>query len=140
MRRPNLYSKTFYHIYNRGVSKRTLFKSDEDYKYFMYKLAKFKKKYTVEVISFCLMPNHFHLLARTQYKKENISKFMKSLQLSYAIYFNKKNKHAGHVFQGAYKNKMIRTQISLAKVIQYIANNPVKKKLVVKPDQWPYAG
>ncbi len=140
MRRPDLYPKVVYHIYNRGVSKRTLFKEDVDYKYFMYKLAKFKKQHSVEIISFCLMPNHFHLLVRTERHKENISKFMKSLQLSYAFYFNKRNNHSGHVFQGSYKNKTVKTQISLARVIQYIAENPVKKKLVARPEQWPYSG
>lgn len=140
MRIPSLYTQVVYHIYNRGVSKRTLFKVDEDYKFFLYKLAYFKQKYAIDMISYCLMPNHFHLLLSTQINKKNISNFMKSLQLSYARYFNRNNGHLGHVFQSSYKNKVIDTQTALARVIQYIAENPVKKKLVAKPEQWPYSG
>jgi REP element-mobilizing transposase RayT len=140
MRIPKLYKNATYHIYNRGVLKTKLYKDDSDYKFFIYKLAFYKKKYDIDLISFCLMPNHFHLLVRSEFNEKNISYFMKSLQQSYACYFNKKYKGSGHVFQGSYKNKIIKSQRYLGKIIQYIAENPVKDKLVMKPEQWPYSG
>lgn len=140
MRKPEIRKNVVYHIYNRGVSKRKIFKAEEDYKFFIYRIARCKKKYTLEMISYCLMPNHFHLLLRSPYKEENISLFMKSLQLSYACYFNRKHKHSGHVFEGSYKNKEINSQVYLARIIDYIAMNPVRKNLVLSPEQWPYSG
>lgn len=140
MRKPELRKNVVYHIYNRGVSKRKIFKNDADYRFFMYKLPQYKKKYEIELVSFCLMPNHFHLLVRNSYKGEYIAHFMKSLQLSYACYFNREYKHSGHVFQGSYKNKVIDTPAYLGRIIEYIAMNPVRKGLVAKPEDWPYSG
>lgn len=140
MRKPKLRKNVIYHIYNRGVSKWRIFKKDADYRFFIYKLAYYKKKYDIEVVSYCVMPNHFHLLLRTSYKGICISRFMKSLQLSYAHYYNRGYKHSGHVFEGAYKNKTVGTGRYLARVINYIAMNPVRKGLVSRPEEWPYSG
>lgn len=140
MRNPKLYADVAYHIYNRGVSKRCLFKEEADYRLFIYKISKFKKKYNIEIISYCLMPNHFHLLIRAIYKATNVSDFLKSLQLSYALYFNSKYHHSGHVFEGTFKNKTIENIQQLSNVINYLAQNPVRKKLVIRAAQWPYSG
>lgn len=140
MRKPEIRKNIVYHIYNRGVSKWRIFKEEQDYRFFLHRLSRYKKKYDVEIVSYCVMPNHFHLLARSPYKDECISMFMKSLQLSYAHYFNFKYKHSGHVFEGTYKNKVIDTPIYLARIIDYIAMNPVRKKLVSSPEQWLYSG
>ena len=140
MRKPKVRKNVVYHIYNRGVSKWKIYKKDADYKFFIYKLAQYKKKYEIEIVSYCVMPNHFHLLVRSPYKGEYISQFMKSLQLSYACYFNREYKHSGHVFQGSYNNKEVGTGRYLARVIDYIAMNPVRKGLVLSPEKWPYSG
>lgn len=86
------------------------------------------------------MPNHFHFLVYTEKKSINISNFMKSIQISYARYFNRINNHSGHVFQGAYKNKPINDPVAMLKVIDYIKNNPVRAGLVKNPQDWPYTG
>lgn len=140
MRKPELRKNVVYHIYNRGVSKLKIFKKEEDYRFFIYRIAMFKKKYDIEIVSYCVMPNHFHLLLRSPYKRENISLFMKSLQLSYARYFNRTYKHTGHVFEATYKNKEVGGPTYLGRIIEYIAMNPVRKGLAFKPDQWPYSG
>jgi len=140
MRKPEIRKNIVYHIYNRGVSKRRIFKDDQDYRFFIYRILYYKKKYNIELISYCVMPNHFHLLVKSPYKDNCIASFMKSLQLSYAHYFNSRCKHSGHVFEGSYKNKEVNTQTYLAKIISYIAMNPVRKKFVKSPEDWPYAG
>jgi len=140
MRNPPICSNVVYHIYNRGVSKRKIFLMDDDYRFFMYKLSFYNKKYLINLISFCLMPNHFHLLLYTEDEKENISKFMKGLQLSYAFYYNKKHDHSGHVFQGKYKNKVVNHPLYMDKITKYISENPVRKKLVKAAKEWPYSG
>lgn len=85
------------------------------------------------------MPSHFHFLIYTRDKANNISKFMKSIQLSYALFFNNRYKHSGHIFQGTYKNTNIHP-FDIPKLISYILQNPVKEKLVKRAEDWPYSG
>jgi len=86
------------------------------------------------------MPNHYHLIIRSSKGAKNISKFMKCLQQSYSRKFNFKYEHSGHVFQGAYKHVPIKSNLELARVIQYIAENPVKAGLVKRAEDWPHSG
>ncbi|MFC1599675.1 transposase [Patescibacteria group bacterium] len=127
-----------YHVYNRGVSQRKIFLNEADYRFFMYKIAFYKLKYSIELITYCLMPNHFHLLLKSGQETIKVSKFMHGLQLSYAKYFNRNYSHKGHVFESRYHFKEVVTPKSLMNVIDYIRQNPVKKKLVVAPEEWPY--
>lgn len=140
MRRPTILKNGIYHIYNRGVSKRRIFQNDKDYRFFLYKLFYYRQKYSIKIASYCLMPNHFHLLLQSTKKSENVAMFMKGLQLSYAFYFNKTYKHSGHVFESSYKNKTITSLAHFIKIMEYIEMNPVRKKLVSKPEDWPYSG
>ena len=138
MRKISICSKVIYHIYNRGASKMDIFLNDDDYRYFQYKIAKYKNKYSIKIITYCLMPNHYHLLLYTEDQKENIPKFMHSLQLSSAMRFNKKYPHSGHVFQGRYRNIPVLDPVYMQRIIEYINENPVRKKLVKLAKDWPY--
>lgn len=138
MRYPELKKNIHYHIYNRSVSRQTIFKDDQDYRYFMYKISQYKKRYEIRVLRYCVLPNHFHLLLRQDEQAENISMFMNSLQRVYARFFNKKYKHSGHVFEGRFCHKEITTNRGLTKVKKYILNNPVKHGHVERYYKWPY--
>jgi len=138
-RQPMLKSEVIYHIYNRGVSQKKIFFDDIDYRFFMYRLSLYKTKYSIKLFSFCIMPNHYHLLIYTENKPKNISLLMKYLQFSYAYRFNKRYKHSGHVFEGCYQIKAINAE-DLPKIIDYISQNPVRKKLVTHAESWPYKG
>lgn len=139
MVRIQLSAHIIYHVYNRGVLKRTLFRLNPDYKFFINKIHSLKTKYSIEVLSYCLMPNHFHMLVYARNNGLDVARFMKSLQLSYALYFNKKYDSAGHVFEGTYRRKVIREPIYLSNIIAYIKNNPVRKGLVKSAEQWSYS-
>lgn len=140
MRNPPILQNMAYHIYDRGIAKRIIFKLPTDYFFFMLKLEKYKMKYKIDLINFCLMPNHLHLLVQAGKQPKRISIFMKCLKTSYAYYFNKKYKQSGHVFQGTFNAKPIVSKKQMKDTIEYIKNNPVKKGLVKKPEDWPYAG
>lgn len=88
-----------------------------------------KKKHLVEILTFCLMPNHFHFLLR-QNKDGGISTFMRTLQNSYARYFNTKYKRAGALFQSMFKAVRIETDEQLIHVSRYIHLNPVSAYLI----------
>ena len=133
-----------YHVYNRAILKMTLFREPADYLRFMIKMSQCKKHYPVQILAFCIMPNHYHLLMKeakivAMENRPNISGFMQQLQTSYAKYFGMKYKHSGRVFQGVYKSKHVKTDEQLWQTTEYIHNNPLRKKYVKKAAQWPYS-
>lgn len=138
MRYPQLRKNLYYHIYNRAVSKQLIFKEDADYRFFMYKIGFYKKIHKIEILVYCILPNHFHLLLKSDHNPKNISKFMQSIQQSYAQYFNKKYEHSGHVFESKFHHKEVITNRDLAYVKRYICNNAVKHGFVKRYYQWPY--
>jgi REP element-mobilizing transposase RayT len=134
-----LYTKFVYHVYNRGVIKLPIFREKKDYEFFMNKIDIFKRKYFIKIFSYCLMPNHFHILCLAEKEGMDISKFMKSLQLSYALHFNKKYNRVGHLFEATYKRKLIYNYRYLSNIVLYIRNNPVRKGFVKHANDWPYS-
>lgn len=143
----------FYHIYNRGVEKRTIFQDKKDYNVFLYYLKLYlsppelsqdireKLKFAnisrfrplnnfyqnITLLAYCLRFNHFHLLIR-QKNPTSIEKFMRSLATKYAQYFNKRYQRVGHLFQGTYKAVLIKTDKQLLHLSRYIHLNPLSNK------------
>ena len=101
-RKPRIEIAGYYHIVNRGVEQRVVFKVPDDYEYFEELMCFYMKSYGITLHNYCLMSHHYHLLIETS--QENLSKFMKQLNMNYAIYFNKKYKRAGHLWQGRFKS------------------------------------
>lgn len=151
MRKHNLVSDNIYHIYNRGVEKRRLFMDKQDYLRFIKCLClfndskpilnaeyKFKnlddaainRNMLVDILAFCLMPNHFHLLLR-QREKNGISKFMRKLCIGYANYFNIKHERVGGLFQGRFKSILIQHNSQFGYIPYYIHLNPLD---LIMPD------
>lgn len=142
---------SIYHIYNRGVEKRIIFMDEQDYKVFLNYLKEYlsppekptsstnlqggtlqvnyhlRNNYSDEIslLAFCLMPNHIHLLIK-QKDKNSIKKFTKSLFTRYSMYFNKKYKRTGSLFQGTYKATNVINKDYLLDVTRYIHRNPLK--------------
>lgn len=82
---------------------------------------------SVELVNFCIMPNHFHLTVRPT-SDDGLAKFMHKVGNSYSQYFNKRYDKAGHVFQGAYKAKLVIDDNQLAYLSAYIHRNPNELK------------
>ncbi len=152
-----LVNNEFYHVYNRGVEKRDIFTSQWDYRRFIKSFyyyqfqgpkpsfSKFSESKSnifkplsenkiVEIICYCLMPNHFHFLVR-QLKENGIPTFISQLSNSYTKYFNIKYVRVGALFQGAFKVVMIETDEQLIHLSRYIHLNPVVSGLVTSLDQ-----
>jgi len=91
-----------------------------------------KDSLLVEVICFCLMPNHFHFLLK-QVADQGISKFLADFQNSYARYFNAKNKRIGSVFQGPFRAVLIESEEQLIHLSRYIHLNPYSSAIVRSP-------
>lgn len=124
--RPAIFTaQGFYHVYNRGHNKQTIFYDAKDYRRYLKRLGEYLKKHEVTLLAHCLMPNHLHLLLR-QDGNESIDRFIHRLHTAYTMYFNKKYEKVGAVFQGRFKAKMIDTDEYLLHVSRYIHINPIE--------------
>jgi len=137
----------FYHVYNRGVEKRKVFLSRADYDRFVallylanqtepadlkYQGRSFSEmtedragEPLVEIVAYCLMPNHFHLLLREMIEG-GIARFMQKLTTGYTMYFNKRHERSGALFEGTYKARHADEDRYLRYLISYIHLNPIK--------------
>lgn len=134
-----------YHVYNRGVEKRDVFLDDQDRKRFIYNLFIFnddrpiintnrmievrlpsidEREKLVEILAFCLMPNHFHIMLK-QITDNGTTEFMRKLGTGYTNYFNLKYKRVGPLFQGKYKYALIKDDKYFMYLPHYIHLNPV---------------
>lgn len=147
----------YYHIFNRGVNKQPIFQGLRDYNRaldildfysfnpkvrfskflllsqeersnFMNSLQRTNDK-LVDIVCFCLMPNHFHLLLN-QLKENGISKFMANLQNSFTRYFNTKHKRIGPLLQGQFRAVLIEDNNQLLHLSRYIHLNPYSSYVV----------
>ena len=148
MRKQKLVSNEIYHVFNRGVEKRHTFMDGTDYLRFINNLALFNdkkailnakyhikeirltdgRKPLVDILAFCLMPNHFHLLLR-QKEENGISKFMNKIGVGYTNYFNLKYERVGPLFQGAFKAVLINDESQFLYIPYYIHLNPLDLKI-----------
>ena len=133
-----------YHLYNRGVNKRLIFKDAKDYSTFLSYLQFYLtipdlrgqspkvppsqrlKNYAseIELLAYCLMPNHFHLMLK-QNSDHGISHFMSSVITKYVRYFNTRYKRIGPLFQGRYKAVRITGEYQFTYLTKYIHRNPL---------------
>lgn len=143
IRRIPLVSGEYYHIYNRGVDKKTIFLDKEDYFHFLKLLyiCNSEKSITlrnigdnfnrgetiVDIGAYCIMPNHFHLLCKEKIES-GTTIFMRKLLTAYSMYFNKKYKRSGVLFQGRFKSEHANNNEYLKYLYAYIHLNPAKLK------------
>ena len=136
-RKPRIEIAGYYHVVNRGVEQRVIFKEKEDYKKFEELLCTYAPSYGITIHNYCLMSNHYHLLIEIE--KETLSKFMRQINMNYAIYFNKKYKRSGHLWQGRFKSWYVTDEAYLYTLILYIEQNPLKAKMVKKIEEYQYS-
>lgn len=149
----------FYHIFNRGTEKRSIFENNRDrsrflrtIQYYQYqgpkpRFSKFLRsnlnkfnpnKKIVEIVSYCLMPNHFHLLIK-QLKDGGISEFMSKFSNSYTKFFNTKYQRVGALLQGQFKAVLVENDEQLIHLTRYIHLNPLASFLVKELGQYQWS-
>lgn len=140
-----------YHIYNRGNQKQTLFFSEDNCIYFLKKVNQYISP-TADILSWCLMPNHFHLLIHANERSvepiqhgslqcQRFSNGIRMLLSSYTKAINKQEGKTGNLFQQKTKAKeILRTdEWQLLIAFHYIYQNPLKAKLVSKMEDWRFS-
>lgn len=113
-----------YHLIAKGNGSQILFVDRPDYLFFLSLLERFSGEFSVKVHAYCLMDNHVHLIVRDD--NGNLSSFMRKLDTSYSMYFNKKYERSGHLFYDRYKSEVIESDNYLLKAFRYVLNNPQK--------------
>ena len=151
------YENTYYHLYNRTNNEEALFRSEENYLYFLKKYRYYLDDY-LETIGYCLMPTHFHFLVRPKVADDKehidvahlqgvphlqylnkISGQIKTLLSSYTKAINKRYNRHGSLFQQNTKAKPISSDKYLITLLTYIHQNPLRAGLVSKPEDWRYS-
>ncbi|HTE21425.1 MAG TPA: transposase [Candidatus Limnocylindria bacterium] len=153
-------SDTYYHAYARGNSQQKIFLDAQDYRYFIGLFARYLSigpktgkadvvyphyRDKIELLAYCLMKNHFHLLL-FQRDQGVMKKLMQSIMISYCRYFNQKYKKSGGLFESRYKASAIGADEYLQHVSRYIHLNPrnyrgyryssLRQYLDVEPAEW----
>lgn len=121
-----------------GTKREKYFLEDNDFEFYLKRLEKSCKKYEFILISYCLMPNHIHLIAK-QDGDMSPAKFISSLHTSYSMMFNKKYNLVGHLFQDRYKQKIIENDLYMKNLIAYVHLNPVKDKICNFPKEYKWS-
>lgn len=116
---------SLYHTYNRGVRKLDLFRDDGHYERFTARLAAYAAEVGVAVLSYTLLPNHYHLLVQ-QRSDTPLSEFFRRLQTSTARYLQLKYKITGHVFEKRFQARHVATDAYLLHLTRYIHLNPAQ--------------
>jgi REP element-mobilizing transposase RayT len=126
-----------YHLWARRVDRRALFIDDEDYRRYVALLAATVRRFNWELLSFCLMPNHIHLLVRI--REPNLSHGMQWLQQHYVRYYNDRHVRQGRLFESRFKDKAVTDELYFATLIPYIEQNAVRAGLCAAPEDWPWS-
>jgi REP element-mobilizing transposase RayT len=122
------FEDAIYHITARGNRRERIFASDADRQRFLETLVRSLARYQVELYAYVLLPNHFHLLAKT--KRPNLSRWMHWLMVTYTVFFNRRHGKVGHLFQGRYKSLLVEGGSYLLGVSRYLHLNPVRERVL----------
>ncbi len=131
-------SSSYYHVYARGNSKHRIFVDENDYITFLKILERYLSPEEardsiglsypnfynrVDLLAYCVMPNHFHLLLY-QRQQSDVTSLMRSIMTSYSRYFNKRYKRTGPLFESRFRSSLITDDNYLQHITRYIHLNP----------------
>jgi putative transposase len=131
------YPGAVYHVICRGNNRQAIFRDDHDRRRYLEKLSGYCQEKNVDLLSYCLLSNHVHLLVETP--EGNLSKMMQAFQTSYTLYFNKRHGRTGHVFEQRYKAMVVDKDNYLLQVSRYIHLNPLSAKIVERPQDFRWS-
>jgi putative transposase len=126
------YPGAWYHVTSRGNEKKKIFSDDQDKRSFLEILSATRNLYAVKVHAYVLMENHFHLVLMTP--EANLSAFMQRFNTTYTVYYNRRHKRSGHLYQGRYKAILLEEDSYLLELSRYVHLNPVRIKQFSRRD------
>jgi putative transposase len=131
---------TVYHVLNRAHGRVQIFHTDADYLHFESLLLEGVELVGVRILSYCIMPNHWHLVLRP-HNDGDMSEFMRWVTTTHVRQRRTQTKSVGegHLYQGTYKSFPIETDQHLTTVIRYVEQNPLRAKLVTQAEEWKWS-
>jgi putative transposase len=132
-----LFPGAVYHLTSRGNERKNIFRDDIDRKKMLKIVGEAKGKYDFKLFVYTLMSNHYHFLIKTE--KTNLPLIMQYVNTSYGIYFNRKYKRSGHLFQSRYKSILVEHGPDIKEVVRYIHLNPIRAKMCEELTKYPWS-
>ena len=126
-----------YHVTSRGDRREPIYRDDADRSRQLEVLAQAAERFDAEVLAWCQMGNHYHLVVHT--RQSNLSRFMRHLNGVYTQAFNRRHGLVGHLFQGRFKAILVDRDAYLLSLCRYIERNPVAANLVAEPANWEWS-
>jgi putative transposase len=131
------FAGAYYHIFNRGVERRSIYEDVQDRKLFVHYLEEAVLQFNVDVFAYCLMDNHYHLFLKTN--DVNLDKFVQKMQGRFVQYFNLRHNRVGGLFQGRYKSRVVDSDSYALTVTRYIHRNALEIPGVKCCEDYPWS-
>jgi putative transposase len=129
---------TWYHVLNRGNRRETVFHKPADYDAFVTAMVDAQARLPADIVGYCLMPNHFHLVIRTHADGE-LGRWVQWVLMAHARRYHSHYKTTGHVWQGRFKAFPIQADEHLASVLRYVERNALRAELVARAQDWKWS-
>jgi putative transposase len=126
-----------YHVTSRGDRREPIYRDDQDRAAHLEVLAQALQRFDAQVLAYCLMGNHYHLVLHT--RAANLSRLMRHLNGVYTQRFNRRHGLVGHLFQGRFKAILVDRDAYLLTLCRYVERNPVASGLVSKAADWSWS-
>jgi putative transposase len=126
-----------YHVTSRGERREPIYRDDEDRRQHLAVLEDALERFDAEVLAYCLMGNHYHLVMHT--RRANLSRLMRHLNGVYTQRFNRRHGLSGHLFQGRFKALLVDRDAYLLALCRYVERNPVAAGIVRDAGDWPWS-
>lgn len=130
----------YYHVINRGSVRARIFHTDKDYQTFVHLLAQAVERFELPLLSYCMMPNHWHLIAKPD-DHVQLSKFMHWLTCTHAMRWCRAHERAGPgpVYQGRFKSIPVQPGLHLLRACRYVERNGLRGKLAARAEEWAWS-
>ena len=128
----------FYHALNRGNSRRLVFFNEWDYRAFVDLLKESKVNYPIDILAYCLMPNHFHIVCMPRIGEE-MSKWMHWIENAFVKRHHIYNQTDGLLWQGRFRNFPVQDDDHFITLVRYVERNPVRANLVASAPDWRWS-
>ncbi len=131
------YENAYYHVMNRGRRQEDIFHSEEYFQYFLLTLEEAHQRFGLQILCYCLMSNHYHLLVKTP--EANLGRAMRHINGVYTQRHNRLHKTDGSLFRGRYKSIVVEEESYQLQLSRYIHRNPLEAGMVEKLDDYPWS-
>ncbi len=131
------YNGAYHHVMNHGIGELDIFSDNGLKNEFIGLLKENQKIYKVEIYAFCIMSNHYHIVMKNS--NMMMSNYLRSVESTFALLYNKINKRHGYVFQNRFKSPIIENDDYLKKAVLYVFFNPVRSGIVEDPFEYEWS-